>query len=331
MSDSYIPLFSDTLTSSVWALDSETRVVWFTVLLLVDHKGFVSGTVPGIAIAANVPEAKVREAMARFESPDPDSRTSHLEGRRLVKVDRGWHLVNHEAMRDRAKLAAERARKARWARDNGKGKQLDLPFPDDSTPPSEPLDAQKQQTQTTNDLPSEDEESFTTARFIDSGEHFVLAPTVIHRIPDDWRLGDELRAEAIAAGVHPDDIDRRFDELKGGPIGGRRGIFAANLSRYVRRQFGKWKTWGEEDRAKALAKAQGGGARPFAGRGAPPPTGPEPSPAQRAFAAHHGIDLIAVIEELVRRNYTTANYTSKELTRNLTAALNRAKRAKEAA
>jgi len=73
---------------------------------------------------------------------------------------------------------------------------------------------------------------------------------LLDRIPPDLAIDEELRAAAVAAGVHPDDIDERFASLKAGPIGGGRGVFAGELRGYVRRQFGNWKTWGETKRAK---------------------------------------------------------------------------------
>lgn len=78
---------------------------------------------------------------------------------------------------------------------------------------------------------------------------------VLKEIPVDYELDDELRSEAIAAGVPPITIDDRFNDLKRGPIGGQRGIFARELRNYIRRQFPKWRTWNETDSAKRHARA----------------------------------------------------------------------------
>lgn len=77
----------------------------------------------------------------------------------------------------------------------------------------------------------------------------------IDRIPEAWILSDALRSEARLAGVL--DPDAHLARLKTGPVGGTRGIFPDQLEAYVRSLFGKWRTWEETDRAKALVKATG--------------------------------------------------------------------------
>jgi hypothetical protein len=73
-------------------------------------------------------------------------------------------------------------------------------------------------------------------------------------IPEDLELDDELHAEALTAGCDPARIDKRFADLKSGPIGGKRGIFARDLRDYIRRQFSNWRMWDETDRAKQLGR-----------------------------------------------------------------------------
>lgn len=87
------------------------------------------------------------------------------------------------------------------------------------------------------------------------------SPVVITEIPADFELDDELRAEAIAAGVKPSTIDERFGDLKRGPIGGRRGIFRRDLRDYIRRQFPKWRTWNETDSHQSRAGPKRSGSR----------------------------------------------------------------------
>jgi hypothetical protein len=78
---------------------------------------------------------------------------------------------------------------------------------------------------------------------------------VLKEIPADLELDDELRAEAITAGCDPARLNDRWRNLKSGPIGGRRGIFAHKLRDYIRGQFGSWKTWDETDRAQQQPRA----------------------------------------------------------------------------
>lgn len=118
MRDSYVPLFKDTLTSSLWACDLEVRIAWFFLLLQADEEGFVSGTVPGLAQQAHVSVEGMRRALAAFEAPDPDSRSQEHQGRRLERVARGWRVLGLVAARERARAEAERARKRRWAQEH---------------------------------------------------------------------------------------------------------------------------------------------------------------------------------------------------------------------
>ena len=95
----FTKLFSSIVTSTIWQEDSDTKVVWVTMLALVNADGFVDTTIPGLANIANVSVEKTREAIAKFESPDPDSRTIDHDGRRIAKVDNGWFLLNHAKYR----------------------------------------------------------------------------------------------------------------------------------------------------------------------------------------------------------------------------------------
>jgi hypothetical protein len=42
----------------------------------------------------------VEQALAKFQSPDPYSRSQAHEGRRIVPIERGWKLLNHGVFRD---------------------------------------------------------------------------------------------------------------------------------------------------------------------------------------------------------------------------------------
>lgn len=91
----YTKLFNSILTSTIWCQDSDTRVVWITLLAMADAHGMVEVTLPGLAKAAGVPLEKAREAIAYFEGPDPESRSVNNGGSRLTRVNNGWQLVNY--------------------------------------------------------------------------------------------------------------------------------------------------------------------------------------------------------------------------------------------
>lgn len=276
MRETYIPLFQDIRNSSLWAYDSDVRIVWFALLTLADPEGYVCAAVPGLAIAANVPLSKAREAIALFESPDQDSRSVEHEGRRLERVPRGWRILNYGAMLDRARHEAEKARKRRWInaqRRSSRAEGVDA----ESTASSEPVDASKSKSKSKS-LPSEREGN---------------SPQPTWHDLKGWSLSAELRAEAIVAGVPAEDIDGRVADLAGGPIGGTRGTF--DRDDYVRRQFPKWRTWAETDRAKAKAATVipiGRG-----GRGAP---SWEPNAKHRAYATKHKLPIAELAADYIR-------------------------------
>lgn len=116
---SYTKLASSILTSTLWMESDHTRIVWFALMAMADKNGEVSASIPGLANIARVPLESCRVAIARFLSPDPDSRTKTDEGRRIEEIRGGWALVNHAEYRenassdDKARKAAERQQRVR--------------------------------------------------------------------------------------------------------------------------------------------------------------------------------------------------------------------------
>jgi hypothetical protein len=97
----FTKLFGSLIGSTVWLEDSDTRVVWITMLALADANGIVGASVPGLAKLAGVPREACEYALDKFLSPDPDSRSKEHEGRRIQEVDGGWHLLNYAKYREK--------------------------------------------------------------------------------------------------------------------------------------------------------------------------------------------------------------------------------------
>jgi len=100
MADSFTKLWGSILDSSVWGEPPHVRIVWITLLAMADQHGYVGASVDGIARRAAVTLDEAREALERFQQPDDLSRSSDHDGRRVERVDRGWHLLNYEYFRD---------------------------------------------------------------------------------------------------------------------------------------------------------------------------------------------------------------------------------------
>lgn len=126
MGEGFVKLFSAILDSSVWSYDSDTRIVWITLLTMADSEGRVHAAIPGIANRARVPLDVAERSLELFQAPDPHSRSDAYEGRRIAKDGRDWVILNFQEHRRRQLEEAERARKRRWWRANrGKSAKLD--------------------------------------------------------------------------------------------------------------------------------------------------------------------------------------------------------------
>jgi hypothetical protein len=89
------------LKSSVWVgTDKATKICWVALLAMADKHGIVLSSLPGLAKEAEVTVQEAGAAIKMFLSPDPYSSTPDLDGRRIIEVDGGWQLVNHQKYRD---------------------------------------------------------------------------------------------------------------------------------------------------------------------------------------------------------------------------------------
>lgn len=114
----YSKLFGSIITSSIWSEDPNVCKIWITILALKDRKGFVFGSMGGLAHQCRLPVEAVRAAIVKFTSPDPDSsdmgRIPEQEGRRLEVIDGGWRVLNSEHY-DSLKDADDRREQTREA------------------------------------------------------------------------------------------------------------------------------------------------------------------------------------------------------------------------
>ena len=69
------------------------------MLAIKDENGFVSASRSGMARIANITMEDFEIGIKCLESPDPDSRTTEYDGRRIEKIEGGWIILNHEKYR----------------------------------------------------------------------------------------------------------------------------------------------------------------------------------------------------------------------------------------
>jgi len=119
----YTKLFNEILYSTIWQESDHTRLVWITMLALKDERHQVMASVPGLAKAANVTREQCEEALQKFLSPDPDSRSQDFEGRRIEKVDGGWWILSGEKFQKRQSIEEKKEHNAEYMRKYRKLKQ----------------------------------------------------------------------------------------------------------------------------------------------------------------------------------------------------------------
>jgi hypothetical protein len=107
----FTKLVPEIVQSSIWNESAEVRCVWIAMLAIKDKDGNIRGNAATIARIANVRIESAREALEKFQQPDPDSNTPDKDGRRIEPVPGGWHVVNHAVYRGKDYREAEAERK----------------------------------------------------------------------------------------------------------------------------------------------------------------------------------------------------------------------------
>jgi hypothetical protein len=121
--DTFTPLFSKIVDSSLWDEPDHVVKVFLTMLALKDADHVVRKNAYELGRKCwpkdNNAEAKVLEALKVLSKPDKRRlEPQPHEGRRIQKVEDGWLVLNGAHYRKMAQEVADRFRKARWAREN---------------------------------------------------------------------------------------------------------------------------------------------------------------------------------------------------------------------
>ena len=134
----FVKLDKGLLTSTLWSLRPELEV-FVTALLLAEPReftestpticigslkdgdwdvppgwyGFVAASGPSLVDLAHVDQSRGIEALRRLGMPEPESRSQAFGGRRLVRIDGGFLVLNFMKYRDYDHSAADRMRRLR--------------------------------------------------------------------------------------------------------------------------------------------------------------------------------------------------------------------------
>ena len=112
--DTWTPLWSKIVDSSIWSEPDTVRIVFVTMLAKKDSDHVVRGSAFNIARWSNKTEDEVIKALKVLSSPDRTRvEKQPYEGRRIEKVADGWLMLNGEEYRQKV---SDEMRKARLRR-----------------------------------------------------------------------------------------------------------------------------------------------------------------------------------------------------------------------
>jgi len=139
----FVKLDTGILDSTLW-IERDQREVFITALLMAEPRefqepieqieigqikhtgyeappgwyGFVRAAGVGIINRAGVDRKKGMEALRKLGEPENESRSSEFDGRRMIRVNGGFVILNYMKYRDKDHTAAERQRRLRERRKN---------------------------------------------------------------------------------------------------------------------------------------------------------------------------------------------------------------------
>lgn len=110
----FTKLVPEIVMSSIWNESPEVRCVWIAMLATKDENGYVRGNAASLARLANVSLESAKEAIEKFQLPDPDSNSTEEDGRRIQAVPGGWFVINHARYREKGYREYEAERKREY-------------------------------------------------------------------------------------------------------------------------------------------------------------------------------------------------------------------------
>lgn len=111
--NTWTPLFSKIVDSSIWAEPDYVVKIFLTMLALKDSDQVVRYNAFALAQRAHKTEKEVLDALKILSSPDKKRlEPQPFEGRRIERVDDGWKLLNGQFYEDMMRGLNRRAYKA---------------------------------------------------------------------------------------------------------------------------------------------------------------------------------------------------------------------------
>jgi hypothetical protein len=117
--NTWCPLFSKIVDSSVWTEALHVRVVFVTMLALKDADHCCRYNAFALGRRANIPEKDVIDALRVLSSPDKSRlEPQPFDGRRIEKTQDGWLILNGELYHKMMQQVNRKQSRAKWMRDH---------------------------------------------------------------------------------------------------------------------------------------------------------------------------------------------------------------------
>lgn len=129
MPETYIPLFTSTVRSSLWSLSGDCLKVFLTLALEAGPDGVVQASIDGIRRLTDLPIQDVIAHLKTLEGPDEHSkdlqRSPSNGGRRIERIAGGWRVINLEWYREEARKQSILFSKRKWWAEKGSAARRD--------------------------------------------------------------------------------------------------------------------------------------------------------------------------------------------------------------
>lgn len=115
--NTFAPLFSNIVESSIWDEPYHVRVLWVTMLAIKDLDHVVRKNEYQLRKRANITEAELAEALKILTEPDLKRPGQEFNGRRIERVEDGWLILNGQFYEEQMRKISRRFYKARKQRE----------------------------------------------------------------------------------------------------------------------------------------------------------------------------------------------------------------------
>jgi hypothetical protein len=96
----FTKLFENILESSVWMAPDDFFRAWIALLAKCGPDGIARISATWISEKCHVSIDRAREILDEMQQPDPDSRSTNDDGRRIERIDGGYLLLNYQKYRE---------------------------------------------------------------------------------------------------------------------------------------------------------------------------------------------------------------------------------------